>query len=353
MHALPRIASSIGCLLISTSLLAKSDVQAQVELHYRWAQEALRASKLDVAASEFNAILQVAPNNAEAHANLGVIAYRRGAYAEAKESFSTALKVNPSLWDAQAFIGLCELKQGGVSDARALLEKAFPHIRNEQLRLEAGIDLIAVEQQANNQDRAADIIRELLRRYPENPDLLYFRYRIYSDLAAQSISELAKSAPDSTRLHQVLAQAAASQDDIQGAIAEYRIAVKLNPLLPGIHYELGRALLSSSQDEAIRQEARREFASELAANPEDAVSEYELGEIDLQQSKVGDAIQHYTRAIKLQPTLADAHVSLAKAIASSGDSSRAREELLIAERLEPDNDVIHYRLAKSDRKSVV
>src|SRR5450755_3313266 len=232
MHALPRIASSIGCLLISTSLLAKSDVQAQVELHYRWAQEALRASKLDVAASEFNAILQVAPNNAEAHANLGVIAYRRGAYAEAKESFSTALKVNPSSWDAQAFIGLCELKQGGVSDARALLEKALPHIRNEQLRLEAGIDLIAVEQQANNQDRSADIIRELLRRYPENPDLLYFRYRIYSDLAAQSISELAKSAPDSTRLHQVLAQAAASQDDIQGAIAEYRIAVKLNPLLP-------------------------------------------------------------------------------------------------------------------------
>ena len=41
----------------------------------------------------------------------------------------------------------------------------------------------------------------------------------------------------------------------------------------------------------------------------------------------------------------------AKAMASSGDSSRARDELLIAERLDPDNDVIHYRLAKSFRES--
>ena len=69
-----------------------------------------------------------------------------------------------------------------------------------------------------------------------------------------------------------------TQDDFPGAIKQYKLAIEADPKLPGIHYELGRTILTNSQDSAALSAAEQEFKTELASNPWDADSEYELGE---------------------------------------------------------------------------
>ncbi len=346
-----------GCLwlavaiLTSWHLVAQTDTRGEIQLHYQRAQDAMNANELEKAADEFREILRLDPKRAEAHANLGVIAYSQGNYPEAIKSFSAALNLNPSLWDAQAFLGLSEIRVGRMQDAKALLEKSVGHIQNRNLSIEAGTELITIDQESNTLERAVAVVQDLLQSNPNDPNVLYIAYRTYSDLAAHAVATLSKVAPQSARMHQILAQAAASQDDVPGAVAEYRKVLQTNPRMAGIHYELGRAILASSQEESARQEAQKDFEAELAINPMDASSEYELGEVYSLRSDMKQAVEHYSRALKLRPDLVEAHVALAKLLTDMGRPTEALPHLLEAERLDPDNETAHYKLAQAYRES--
>jgi len=311
----------------------------------------MKANELEKAADEFREILRLDPKRAEAYANLGVIAYSQSNYLEAIKSFSTAMDLNPSLWDAQAFLGLSEIRVGRTQDAKERLEKSFEHIQNRNLSIEAGTELIRIDQESNTLESAVGVLQDLLRSNPNDPNVLYIAYRTYSDLAAHAVANLSKVAPASARMHQILAQAAASQNDVPGTIAEYRKVLQIDPKVPGIHFELGRAVLASSQEESARQEAQKDFEAELAINPLDASSEYELGEVYSLRSDMKQAFEHYSRALKLRPDLVEAHIALAKLLADMGRPAEALPHLLEAERLDPDNETAHYKLAQAYRES--
>jgi tetratricopeptide (TPR) repeat protein len=53
----------------------------------------------------------------------------------------------------------------------------------------------------------------------------------------------------------------------QEAAQEYRAALQNNPQAPGIHYLLGRLLLSRPKTPATMEDARKEFEEELKINP--------------------------------------------------------------------------------------
>ena len=150
-------------------------------------------------------------------------------------------------------------------------------------------------------------------------------------------------------MHQVLAQAAASQDDSPSAIAEYRKALAVSPRQLGLHFELGRALLASSQADSVRDEAQRCFEAELALSPNNANSEYELGEVYALRLESGLALGHYSRALQLQPELVDAHLAIAKTLSLLGRSGEALSHLEAAEHLDPESDLAHYKLAQAYR----
>ena len=91
------------------------------------------------------------------------------------------------------------------------------------------------------------VLRALQRANPADPETLYTAYRTYSDLAAAALQSLAKVAPDSGRIHQVLAQNFMSQENYGAAIIEYRKALQIDPRLAGGHFELGQAILAGSK----------------------------------------------------------------------------------------------------------
>lgn len=338
------------CLLFCGLALAQNNKTQEMQLHYERAQQALKTNRSQVAEQEFQEILRLDPHNASVYANLGVIAYMRGDYAQATKEFHQALAFQPSLWNAQAFLGMSEMRLGHAREAQLLLEKSFPHLEQPKLRSQAGRDLIGIYSQAGDLNKAVDLLRSLERADPRDPDTLYDAYRIYSDLAAHALANLVKIAPDSARMHEILAQTLMNQNNFPGAIQQYRKALQVDPRLPGIHFELGQAILAKSTDEKARREAQEQFEAALAADPTDANSEYELGEIAWLRSDLPGALRDYSHALELRPDFAEAQIGLGKVLTAMGQPQKALGHLLDAARADPQNEMAHYRLAMTYRK---
>jgi len=340
----------IGALFLLTNLAiyAQPNRSGQIQDHYERAKNALSANQPEQAEKEFRAILELDPRNPEVYGNLGVIAFKRGEYPQAKDAFSKALSLKPGLHDAKAFLGLTELRLGETAKGESLILEAFPNISSEGLKIDAGVAVVTLHEQAKTLDQVVNLVHDLKRLAPHNPEVLYVAYRAYSELAAQALATLSKEG-NVARVHQILAQAAVAQDDFPGAIKEYKLAIEADPRIPGIHYELGRTILTNSQDEAALNEAKREFETELGTSPSDAGSEYELGEVFRLMRRKADAEACYRRALQLQQNFAPAHKSLGNLLSVEGKKDEAIAHLQEAVKEDPQDEAAHYELARALR----
>ena len=175
-------------------------------------------------------------------------------------------------------------------------------------------------------------------------------YRVHTDLATQARNNLALVAPDSARMHQLLAQHLVNEGDSKGAVDQYREALRIDPHLPGIHFELGEALLQDSAAELAQQDAQREFETALALNPRDVKSECRLGGLLSLHGDQSAALDHYAHAAALDPSEAEAQTGLGKVLLSMGQPGQALPYLLDAVRLDPLNAAVHYRLSQAYRR---
>jgi tetratricopeptide (TPR) repeat protein len=336
-------------LLLATAVVsgAQTTSQQQIRLHYQRAEEALRANHSQEASNEFREILRIDPRNAEACANLGQIAYGQQEYAEAAKWFSEALKIKPQLWDAKAFLGLSDMMLGRTTEGDPLLIEAFSHITNQNLKVQVGVSLVRFHMATHSLNQVVGVLHELEQSAQADPEVLYVAYRAYSALAAESLDTLYKKWPDSARVHQIFGQAAVTQDDFPAAIKQYRLAIEADPKLPGIHYELGRTILTNSQDSVALSTAEQEFKTELASNPWDADSEYELGETYRLEAKLEPAEEHYRHSIQIDPNLGAAHTALGDLLLSKGKPDEALPHLEAGVRLDGDDETAHYKLSRA------
>src|SRR3984957_11556252 len=344
-----RLKAAIGILLWLMScpiVVAQGAQSGEIRSHYERAQSDLQANRPGDAALEFQAILRLDPNNAEAHANLGLIAFAGANYEAAARELHAALKIRPSLWNAQAFLGMSEMHLGATDEARQSLDSAFAHLEDKNLRIRVGTMLVQLDYELGKLDDALNVATAMEKLAPEDPNVLYIVYRAHSALAARALTALAKVGPNSARLHEVLGESHASDSDFPNAISEYEKALAIDPALPGVHFELGQAILRNKTDEESRQRAEQQFQAALAENPYDAHSEYELGEINSLRSNWQDALQHYSRAAQLQPNMVDAPAGIGKGLTQLGQPDEAIKHLQEAVRLDPDDASAHYRLAQ-------
>ena len=169
-----------------------------------------------------------------------------------------------------------------------------------------------------------DVVRILLPSNPTNVDVLYTTARIYADLANRSRDALLLTAPESARTHQLMAEMLINRGNSRAAIVQYRKALEIDPKLRGVHYELGEAILQDSRQAQALQAAEKEFQVALAENPADGNAEYRLGTICSLRRNYRTAIEHYSRALHLQPDDAYAHQALGAAWIKLGESRKRR-----------------------------
>jgi cytochrome c-type biogenesis protein CcmH/NrfG len=325
------------------------DQSAETQQHLAKAQQYMRAHRPDLAIPEFEELVKLNPSDTESQANLGVLLYFGHQYAEAVPHLRAAVQAKPDLYKIQALLGLSEKHLNDNANAASDLASALPHLKGEKVQREAGDALVETYMATNEVDKAASTVAVLLDSDPANPGLLLSSYRFYSELANNAMITLALAAPDSAELHQAMAQALARHGDDDAAVANYRDALKLNPKLPGLHYELG-SLLYNSADEKLQTQASAEFEAALAINPNDEKAELLLGEDAARHGDIQKAFAAESRAVELQPDDPDACTEFAKTLIAMHQPDKARLLLEHAIALDSMNETAHYRLGTLDRQ---
>lgn len=335
-----------GVLLAALSCTARAqdNTQAEVSEHQRKAQTYLEDKRPDLAIPEFQAIVKLDPANVDAMANLGVLLYFRGDYAQAAPDLRAALGMKPDLPQIRMLLGMAEKRLGDLTGATADLSQAWPKLTDAHMRLEAGLELIDVYTSSRQLEKAALVVAQLRDENPEDKQLLYMSYRLYSDLASESMLSLLLVAPDSAQMHAVIAHEDARQGNDPAAIAEYKKALAMDPKLPGGDFELAE-LLRRAPTESQRAAALQMFHAALEENPFDERSACELGDMEYDRIDFTQAKADYARALDIQPSSPFANLGMAKTLMALNQNAAAAPFLEKSIRLDPTNPQAHYRLA--------
>jgi tetratricopeptide (TPR) repeat protein len=241
--------------------------------------------------------------------------------------------------------GLDLAKAGRCPEALPLL-KHSTHLANKDLLRDAGFSGVRCAMLQGDFDSAADFTRMLSHEFPNDPEVLYTAVHTYSDLSTMTAQKLAAKAPNSVQMHQLNAESLEMQNKWEDAESEYRAALKEDPHAAGIHFRLGRLLLSKpNPSPTMAEDATKELEQELKIDPSNAGAEYVLGELARQGEQWEDAVSHFSRASKLDPMFGDAFLGLGSTLLALKRFPESIPPLETAVKLEEPNPAAHYNLA--------
>ena len=241
--------------------------------------------------------------------------------------------------------GLHLVDEGRCREALPILRKAAPATSDKQLKVKVGLATVRCGLMLNQTEAAVNALLWLNREFPSDADVLYVTTHAFSDLSTRAALQLASTAPASTQARELNAESLESQGKWDEAAAEYNKILQQEPNAPGIHYRLGRIILSRPQTPTTVEDARNEFQAELKINPRNAGAEYILGELGRQAQQWDEAIDHFSKASKLDANFGDAFLGLGFSLNFVGRFAEAIPALEAATKLQPGNPAGHYQLA--------
>jgi tetratricopeptide (TPR) repeat protein len=233
---------------------------------------------------------------------------------------------------------------GRCPEALPLLKRLQPQIADKEEKRRAGIDAVHCAMTLGHAGEASEFLERLNQQFPGDPEVLYVSTHTYSDLSLQASQQLMRTAPESYQVHELNAEALETQGKWDDAIAEYRKILEKDPRLPGIHYRIGRVILSAPATDSTADDARKEFQEELEVDPTNAGAEYVLGELAREAQQWPDAIDHFSRATKLDSSFSDAFFGLGRSLISAERFSDAIAPLQAFVKLQPLEPAGHFQL---------
>jgi tetratricopeptide (TPR) repeat protein len=240
-------------------------------------------------------------------------------------------------------------QEGHCKESISSLKKVITTPTNSvDLRKSAGVLGMRCALSVDDRDSAAVFAQQLYKQFPKDPDVLFVVVHAYSDLSTRAAQDLGRTAPQSVAAHKLMAEAFEMQGKWDEAMHEYQGIIQREPNVPGIHFLLGRDLLSrpnASPDDA--EKARQEFQKELQIDPRNAGAHYILGELARKDSNCEEALPHFAETIKLDPNFAEAYLGQGYCLIAVKKYTDAVAQLRVAERLVPFNGSVHYALAQA------
>jgi len=168
-------------------------------------------------------------------------------------------------------------------------------------------------------------------------------YQILSYLASLRVFEVE---PESYRAHQLKAQYYAELGKDDEAIQEYRLAARLEPDLPDVHFEIGNLYWKRNRIE----QALPELKQELNIQPNHPEALYEAADVLYAQGKLQEAEQCLLKTLKVKPAMVEAHLALERVYTATNRYNEALAELERVTKLAPNDPTPHYRMSAVLRK---
>lgn len=239
-----------------------------------------------------------------------------------------------------------DLAAGGrCTEALPVLRKAIARVTEKKVRYDAEMAMAQCGMSVNQQDAAVEGLILLRREFTRDPKALYTATHFYSELASRAAQELAATAPTSAEAQELDTEARESQGKWDEAAAEYRKILEQYPNQPGIHYRLGRIILSEPATAQTAGDAKKEFEAELQVDPDAASAEFMLGDLARQAEQWDEAVKRFSRAAQLDAGFSEAYLGLGMALNASNKNADAVAPLENYVKMEPGDPAGHYQLA--------
>jgi tetratricopeptide (TPR) repeat protein len=296
----------------------------------------------------WRAVLKDYPADAEVLAHLGFLEAKQEHYKDAVTFYRRALALNPAIPGLRLDLGLALFKGGDFKGAIGTFEtllRSEPKSSPEALRLTT---LIGLAHYGVGEYAAA--IHYLKKATAADPQNLPFRLTLAQSClwskqyqcVLDVYHEIVTLNADSAEADMLAGEALDEMKDKPGAAQQFRAAVKADPKLPEVHFGLGYLLWGLLQFD----EAAKEFQAELDNNPNDAQALTYLADCDIQLGHPEAAPPLLEKAVHIDPRIELAHLDSGILYGDAGRREDALRELKMAEKLNPDDQNVHWRLGR-------
>ena len=206
--------------------------------------------------------------------------------------------------------------------------------------------LARVELAQGKLQEAFDELQKALAVEPKNIDALYYLSLVSRELSQREYQRLFSMAPDSARVHQLLAEAAQAAENSSKAEEEFHNALEVNPHSVEIATELAELKRSQSKfDEAIAFYMQAERNGPLTYDVA-----YGLGACYIYKQDYPQAIEWLRKAVALAPESTAGRFALGNALFQDGQVAAAIPELKAALRQEPRMKQAYFLLGRAYSK---
>ncbi len=337
------------CFSVQPCLVAQTNNEnrklLELRQQYETAQEFERDGNWDEAEKAWRAVLSLAPNDARAWTNLGVVLNRRNRSSEAIEAWNRAIAIDPKLPGAYLNLGLSLVKAGNYSNAIPPLRRVITiEPANDGARRALAVALIGSERFRE----ASREIAQLLARAPRDAGLLelaaqsFMRQQRYSEAVIVLRRRLDLPAVTSqlwAEYGDALDGAARTPD----AAEAYSKAVELDPSSTLVRYGLGYLFWKLYRYD----DAERELSEVLRRDSGDARAAFTLGDLFLTKGEAHRALPLLETAATAYPREFDTRFALGRALLLTGNDKRGLEELRAAVKINGSIADGHFQLGRA------
>ena len=231
-------------------------------------------------------------------------------------------------------------------DYGQVADLATKHLRRFPKDANAWVLLARADLAQGQFDKAFGSLRKALAADPKNIDALYYLSLASRELSQREYQRLYSLAPDSARVHQLLAEAALAGENPTEAENEFFAALKANPRSIEVLTELAELKRSQSKfDEAITY-----YSQAAQIGPLTYEAAYGLGACYTYKQDYAQATDWLRKAVALAPDSGGGHFALGNALFQSGQLEPAIPELNTALQLEPNLKQAYFLLGRAYSK---
>jgi tetratricopeptide (TPR) repeat protein len=333
-------------LCFAVPLVLAQDASADLQKYFEQGERALSEHRYAEAEEAYEKLQQLSPETAEVYGRLGLIYFQESKFEQAVPALRRALKLKPGLPNTDILLAMSLSELGHYEEALPGLEKGF-RSTDQPIKRMSGLQLMRAYTGLRRDRKAVEAALELNRVFPNDPEVLYHTSKIYANFAYLTLRNLSEAAPNSIWRHQAAGEAYESEKNLDLAISEYREVLALDPARLGIHYRIGRVLLSRSRSgqSDSQAEALKEFEQELALDPTNANAAYEAAEIYRKSGQMEKSRDLFSKAVDRYPDFEEAQLGLGGVLIALGQPALSLPHLQKAIAIKPDDEVTYYRLS--------
>lgn len=315
------------------------EVTPEVQRLYTAANRAQADNDSAAAIEKYRAMIKLAPHLAAAYNNLGMLYFNERDYEHAVETLERGLKLHATMPTASAMLGMSYYQLGQSAKAEPLLKAAVAASPEDN---QAELALAQVQIKLSEYQQATGTLNHFLTRNPKDQSAWYLLGKTYLQMSQDALKKINEIDPNSVVAHEIAGEIDESMHNYDVALVEYKKAIELAPNQPGTHLHMANTYWLMQNFPS----AEKEFAAELAVDPNNCSARWKLANSMLENNEAPDrALEELTQAVNACPKLMQARVDRARALVRLERQAEALPDLQLALKESPNEPSIHFLLA--------